>query len=260
VNAEAASIYLLNAADGHLSAGAMLTFNYADQSNFTEDVVVHSWAFPSDSRYAKAGPRTEDTYRVAWKKVTSEDQEAGVYVTGINNPHPDRRIASIELTAAGTKGRWLILAVTLSTAKTFFAPYDDLSTGIPDGWNGSVLYALFEGLAGIKDLGAAFSRTAIVPRWISAKVPLAEITLRYPSSAGYASYRYIENETTLVLEFTGNAERFDLEILLPPGRKAGKTRLNGLEVHTTERRIEESSYLVLPAIGGGVHRLELDLA
>ena len=79
----------------------------------------------------------------------------------------------------------------------FFAPYDDLSTGIPDGWNGSVLYALFEGLAGVKDQGAAFSKTALTPRWVSAKVPAAEVTLRYPASAGYCSYKYRAQESKL---------------------------------------------------------------
>lgn len=258
--AKAASIYLLNAADGRNSGGAMLTFHYADGSSHTEDVALHSWAFPSDSRYAKAGPRTEDTYRLAWKKTTPGNQEAGVYATGVNNPHPDREIASIELTAGGARGRWLILAATLSTAPVFFAPYDDLSTGIPDGWNGSVLYALFEGLAGVKDLGAAFSKTAIIPRWSSANVASAEITLRYPASGGYTSYRYSLQEKMLVLEFTGSAEQFDVQILLPVHRRARATRLNGREVHTTERRIEESVYLVLPAVGYGVHRAEVDFA
>jgi hypothetical protein len=130
----------------------MLTFHYSDGSAQAEDVITHSWAFPSDSRYAKEGPRTEDTYRVAWKKTTPQDQEAGVYVNGVTNPHPEREITSIELTACGAKSKWLILAVTISSAPVYFAPYDDLSTGIPDGWNGSLLFALCEGLAGIKDL------------------------------------------------------------------------------------------------------------
>ncbi len=259
VGSKAASVYLLNAADGR-GAGAMLTFHYADGTSHAEDVDLHSWAFPSDSRYAKAGPRTEDKYRLAWKKTTSDDQEAGVYATGINNPHADREIASIELTAGGARSRWLILAVTLSSAPVFFAPYDDLSTGIPDGWNGSVLYALFEGLAGIKDLGAAFSRTAVTPRWISAKVPSAEITLRYPASAGYCSYNYKADEDTMKLEFTGSAASFEVELLLPPGRSVKAATLDGRAVAPAQRKIEESTYLTLPSVEAGVHRLEVVFA
>src|SRR6202000_1161028 len=119
------------------------------------------WSFPSDSKYAKAGPRTQDTYRVAWKKSTPDEQEFGVYATGLNNPRPEKESASLDFSVGSARSRWLILAVTLSSAPVFFAPYDDLSTGIPDGWNGSVLYALFEGLAGVKDLGAAFSKITI---------------------------------------------------------------------------------------------------
>jgi hypothetical protein len=93
--------------------------------------------------------------------------------TAPRSPHPDLEIASLEFNSLSARSRWLILAVTLTDAPVFFVPYDDLSTGIPDGWNGSVLYALFEGLAGIKDKGAAFSKTALTPRWLSAKVPSA---------------------------------------------------------------------------------------
>jgi hypothetical protein len=67
--AKATSIYLLDAADGRAAAGLLLTIHYADGTSHTLDVEGHSWSFPTDSKYAKAGPRTEDTYRVAWKKA-----------------------------------------------------------------------------------------------------------------------------------------------------------------------------------------------
>jgi hypothetical protein len=258
--AKAASVYLLGAADSRASAGTMLTFHYADGTSHSANAIGQPWAFPSDSQYAKAGPRTEDTYRVAWKKKTPDDWEAGVYVTGVNNPHLEREITSLQLSAGGATSKWLILAVTLSSAPVFFTPYDDLSTGIPDGWNGSVLYALFEGLAGIKDQGAAFSKTALTPRWTSAKVPAAEVTVRYPASAGYCSYRYRSSERKLEVEFTGRAEHFEVEILLPSGRHAQTAHLNGREAGITLRTIEQSTYLVLAPIQNGVHRVEVDLA
>jgi hypothetical protein len=257
--AKAASIYLLEAADTRAPAGTMLTFRYSDGTSHVANVAAHSWAFPTDSRYAKAGPRTEDTYRVAWKKRMPDDWEGGVYATGINNPHPEREIATLQFSAGGAGTKWLVLAVTLSNSPVFFTPYDDLSTGIPDGWNGSVLYALFEGLAGIKDRGTAFSRTALTPRWVSAKVPAAEVTLRYPASAGYCSYKYRSSQRRLEVEFTGNAEHFELEILLPSCRRAQAARLNGRQAELTLRTIEQSTYLVLAPIQHGVHRVEVDL-
>jgi hypothetical protein len=259
VGAKASSIYLLNAADGR-GASLLATLHYADGSSHSRDVDGHSWAFPTDSRYDKAGPRTEDTYRVAWKKRTPDEQEFGLYATGINNPRPDKEIVSIELSITGTKSKWLVLAVTLSSVPVFFAPYDDLSTGIPDGWNGSVLNALFEGLAGVKDLGSAFSRTALTPRWGAASVPSAEVTLRYPASDGYCAYKYRATERKLQIEFTGSARQFDVQFLLPTGMRAGKTRLNGREIATSMRRIENSNYLVLDAIQAGVHHVEVELA
>jgi hypothetical protein len=238
----------------------LLTMHYADGTSYTEDVAGRGWSFPTDLKYATAGPRTEDTYRVAWKKTTPDGQEAGVYATGINNPHPDREISSLELICGGAKDKWLVLAVTLSSAPVYFAPYDDLSTGIPDGWTGSVIYALLEGLAGVKDQGAAFSRAELTPRWESANVPSAEVTVRYPASSGYCSYKYRAGEHKVEVEFTGSAESFDVQVLLPPNRHARNARLNGKEIETTQRKVEESSYLVLPAIQSGVHRLEVELA
>jgi hypothetical protein len=260
VNSKAASIYLLNAADRKGAAGLLITLHYADGTSHFEDVQAHSWSFPTDSKYDKAGPRTEDSYRVAWKKSTPDEQEIGVYVAGINNPHPEKEIAAVDFLCGGAQTRWLILGVTLSSAPVFFVPYDDLSTGIPDGWNGSVLNALIEGLAGVKDRGAAFSHTQLTPRWHAANVPSAEVTVRYPASAGYCSYKYQADERKLEIEFTGSAESFDVQLLLPSSRRAQRAQLDGHDIETTQRRIEDSSYLVLPPVQGGVHRVEIDLA
>ena len=49
-------------------------------------------------------------------------------------------------------------------------------------------------------------------------------------------------------------------ILLPPNREAKSTSLNGRAIATTERRIEQSTYLVLPAIEAGVHRVKVELS
>jgi hypothetical protein len=259
VGAKASSVYLLNAADGR-AENLLFTLHYADGTSHSQDVEGHTWSFPTDTRYKMEGPRTEDTFRVAWKKSTPDEQEYGVYATGVNNPYPEREITSLELSVCGARSKWLVLAVTLSSAPVFFAPYDDLSTGIPDGWTGSVIYALLEGLAGVKDGGAAFSRTELTPRWEAANVPTAEVTVRYPASAGYCSYKYSVKQKRLEVEFTGSAENFDVQILLPANGKVQSARLNGRAVETTQRRIESSTYLVLPPIPHGVQRIEVDFA
>lgn len=260
VNAKAVSIYLLNTSKSPSTAGQSLTFHYSDGSAKTMDIEGHTWFAPADSRYSKDGPRTRDTCRLAWSKTTGDQISLGVYATGVANPHLDRQIASLEFSAASEQCKWMIAAVTLCDAPVFFAPYDDLSTGIPDGWAGSVVQAVIEGLGGINDEGAAFSRTAIKPRWSAARVNGAEITARYPASQGYCSYRYNATDSAVTLEFTGSAEKFSVEVLVPRGKKVTSARLDGKTTHVELNTIEESVYLVAPATSNGVHRLEIELA
>jgi hypothetical protein len=259
---KASSVYLLHAAEG-AHTGGMLTFRYADgtsESQYMEtERNMNSWVFPSDTQYSRDGPRTEDSYRVAWRTTNQDQLEFGVYATGINNPHVEREISALEFTPGEGKDKWLVLAVTCSSAPVFFPPFDDQSTGIPDGWTASVVYALLEGLAGVKDRGAAFSKTALSPRWESAGVGKVKVAVRYPASEGYCSYQYLVVKNQVSIDFTGSAEVFDLEVLLPSGASAGETRLNGQVVRTTTRKIESSLYLMVPQCGGGVHRLQVQL-
>jgi hypothetical protein len=260
VDAKAASVYLLNTSLAASSAGQSLTFHYSDGSAQPVDVEGHTWFEPADTRYSKGGPRTCDTYRLAWTKTTDDQVALGVYATGVTNPHPEREIAWLEFTAASEQCKWMIAAVTLCDAPVFFAPYDDLSMGIPDGWAGSVMQAVIEGLGGISDEGAAFSHTAIKPRWSAAHVDGAEITARYPASQGYCSYRYKATESAVNLEFTGSAEKFSVEVLVPRGSKVTSAQLDGKAIHVDNlRRVEESIYFYAPAITQGVHRLEIEL-
>jgi hypothetical protein len=260
VNAKAVSIYLLNTSKDASTAGQSLTFHYADGSAQTLDVAGHTWFAPADTRYSKDGPRTRDTYRVAWSKATDDQISLGVYATGVANPHPERQIASLEFSAASEQCKWMIAAVSLCDAPVFFAPYDDLSTGIPDGWAGSVMQAVIEGLGGINDQGAAFSHTAIKPRWPAAQVNGAEITARYPASQGYCSYRYTADDHTLTLEFTGSAEKFNVEALVPRSKTVKSAQLDGNAIQAELRSIEKSVYLVAPRISQGVHRLVIELS
>jgi hypothetical protein len=168
INAKTVSVYLLNTSNTASTSGQSLTFHYSDGSAQTLDVEGHTWFEPADTRYSKDGPRTRDTYRVEWTKTTEDQVTLGVYATGVANPHLERQIAWLEFAASSEQCKWMIAAVNLSDAPVFFASYDDLSTGIPDGWAGSVTQAVIEGLGGINDEDSAFSNTAIRPRWAAA--------------------------------------------------------------------------------------------
>lgn len=129
-------------------------------------------------------------------------------------------------------------------------------------WSAAIIYALVEGLAGVKDTGVAFSRTLIAPRWEAAEVRQAEVTVKYPASDGYCHYRYrYEPEMKrLTIEFTGSGKDFDLHVLLPKGREAETARLDGRAVKADTRKVEQSSYAVIIGARAGTHRVELELA
>ncbi len=266
VQARASSIYLLHAAAGPERTVGKLTIHYADGSSHSEYVEVGknvgSWWEPHDSKYERHGPRINDRIRVAWQHAVHGLPDTGVYAAGFNNPHPQRTISSLEFVAGVGNSKWMVLAATLSDAPVVFAPYDDLSTGIPNGWSAAIIYAMVEGLAGVKDNGVAFSRALLAPRWEAAAVHSAHVTIRYPASGGYCSYRYDRQpeQNHLLLEFTGNGQEFELEVLLPKDRQARSAKLDGQQVQVTTKRVRQSTYAAFKLSRRGVHRLELELS
>ena len=266
VHSKAASLYLLHASIGAQHTVGILTLHYADGTAYSEYLEngknVGSWWEPRDSKYNREGPRTEDRLRIAWQGPIGGPPNKGIYAAGFNNPRPDLEIASIELSAGLGDSKWMILAATLSDAPVFFIPYDDLSSGIPDGWNAAFVSTLLEGLAGIKDDGVAFSRTRIAPRWEAAGVLNAEVSVRYPASTGYCFYRYHYDvaQHRMTIEFTASATEFDLQVFLPKGANLKSVQLDGKSTHATIKTVEQSKYAVLNVPQGGVHRLELEPA
>jgi len=258
VKQKAASLYLLHAANGPEPTVGTLTFHYADGSEHTEYVQqgknIGSWWEPRDSKYKREGPRVSDSYRIAWQESQRAMVNIGVYAAGFNNPHPDRDIESITLHSGVGNSKWMVLAATLSDAPVFFAPYDDLSTGIPDGWNAGIAWAILEGLAGVKDTGGAFRHTTLAPRWESVGVNEVEVTVRYPASQGYCAYRYRRDGELVDLEFTGSASDFEVRVLLPKQHKAASATLDGISVPVETAMVEKSAYAVLHVRQGGLHR------
>jgi hypothetical protein len=82
-----------------------------------------------------------------------------------------------------------------------------------------VVYALVEGLAGVRDLDTAFDRAEVAPRWLAANTDEADVCIHYPASDGYVAYRYQHDaeRKTIRLNLTGSGEDFQLRLLLPPG-------------------------------------------
>ncbi|HRT95342.1 MAG TPA: hypothetical protein P5532_13015, partial [Planctomycetota bacterium] len=138
----------------------------------------------------------------------------------------------------------------------------DVSYGIPDNWGaGAVVYALVEGVAGIRGAGVAFDRVTLAPRWEAAGVRRVTACAKYEASGGYLRYRYSFAPRTqrLTLEFTGNGADFELALLLPKGLRPGAATLDGRAVSVAIRRIENSTYACLDVRGVGTHHLALEL-
>mgnify|MGYP000188672043 CR=1 FL=1 len=263
VRRQAASIYFLHTdSRGHDLVGT-IRLRYADGEEHVQYVnhnqQVGPWWMPSDPPYDH---HQRPVCKVAWRGANERFRNIGVYAYGLDNPRPDAGIAEIVLEASQNGSFWGVLAVTLCDRPVFFMP-SDVSYGIPDNWGaGAVVYALVEGLAGIKDAGVAFDRVTLTPRWEAAGVRKATACAKYEASGGYLRYRYsfAPRSKRLTLEFAGSGSEFGLALLLPKGLRPRAATLDGRAVPVATRRVEGSAYACLDVCGVGAHRLALKLA
>lgn len=266
VNATAESFYLLHTKGGDDLAGK-LTVRYDDGSSHFEyiraGINVNHWWAPNDSQYnVRNAPDRPERMQVAWRGANQKFGNVGVYVTGFTNPYASKVIQALEFESMDTSAKWMILGVTLSDTPVFLPPWNDVSYGMPNNWGAAALvFALLEGLGGVKDTGAAFDRSQISPRWSAANVNQAKVCVRYPASRGYIryDYRYDKASRGITMTFTGSSDEFDLAVLLPEGAGVRATLLDGREVKTETKNVEGSKYVVIGA-NRGTHTLELRLS
>jgi hypothetical protein len=257
VNQKAASVYLLHTMTPGKFAGTV-NFFYTDGTvnadYITEDKIGHWWRIENE-HYSSLVP----TCKKAWR--SNNDKYVAFYIYGINNPEPERVIEKIEFVGAKQSQKWQVLAVTLSDYKVFFPP-SKISYGIPDNWgSAAVVYALVEGLVGVKDTGVAFNKALLAPRWEAAGVNEVTATVKYEASGGYLSYQYkiSTDKKSLDLLFTGTAYETTIEILLPTGKDVISVFLNSNKIALQKKQIEQSNYIVLHVKGIGAHRVNVAL-
>ena len=153
----------------------------------------------------------------------------------------------------------MITGLTLSDHRVFFMP-DISSYGAPDNWGAAaVVYALIEGLAGVKDDGVAYREAQLAPRWINAGINKVKTNIKYEASGGYVSYDYLFDNTNkeLTVDFTGNAEKFNVKIYLPGGKAPVSVQLNNQNIVYNTARVEESVYVTFEHQGVGVNNLKV---
>ena len=262
IGRKASSVYLLHTMAGQGLAGTAV-FRYADGTEHIEyiysDKHLGGWWSPKDP---SKGRKSAPIAKVAWAGPNKVYDRVGVYACGLDNPHPGRKIDEVVLTAARNENFWAVLGVTLCDKPVFFMP-SDVSFGIPDNWGAAaVVSALIEGLAGIKDTGVAYDRALIAPRWSAAGVNRASATAKYEASGGYVRYAAAldAGKKRMTLEFTGSADRFDIEVLLPKGKKTKAVTLDRKDTRFKTRKVEASTYACVTVKGLGAHKLVVTLA
>ncbi len=273
VNRKSASLYLLHAVhdpaftishspepNGKYYAGSVV-FHYSDGSSYTKPLTndqVGYYHFPRTHRkYEWPQYKSVNLFEVAWTGSNSVVADIGVYVTGIENPFPEKTIDSIECRGSDTHVKWMVLGMTLSDKPVFFIP-SKVSYGAPDNWAAAAItYSLVEGLAGVKDQGRAYNKALLVPRWEAAGVQKADVTIKYEASGGYISYRFDAGADVLNLLFTGTSVDTDVEVLLPHDKMVKEIVCNKKVIEFQLKSVEDSRYAVFSVKNTGVNNITI---
>jgi len=258
------SLYFLHTCNAGSGVAGVIELHYTDGSRHVEYIYpgrqIGNWFMPSEPAFGGNGKlkTTDVVYRLAWRGGNPYFPNVGVYAYGLNNPHPEKEVRSVALRAAETGVIWFVHALTSSDQPVLF-PTNDISFGIPDNWGaGAVVYALFEGLAGVKDTGCAFDTVTVSPRWTAAGTSGATVTAKYEASGGYVRYRYDAGAEHITLDLTTSATETQLEVLLPEGVAAQGVRVDGEQAEHSVKGVEDSRYLCVRLSGVGVRRIEID--
>jgi len=263
IGQKATSLYFLHTANGPELQG-WFTLDYADGETHTEYIFkgkqVGPWFIPNDPEIKKG---RDPICKVAWRgrNKAFPKLDVGVYAYGFNNPHPEKEITDITCTAAANNAQWFILGLTCCDAPVYFPP-SDISYGIPDNWGAAaVVYALIEGLAGIKDKGRSYDMVTLAPRWSSDGVTKVKATAKYEASGGYVSYDYRcdTNAKQLRIDISSNAGKMQVELLIPNSTTPKEVSLNGTDVPFGTKKVENSTYVTFVIDKVAAHSVVVDL-
>ena len=64
----------------------------------------------------------------------------------------------------------------------------------------------------------------------------------------------------MIVDFTGSANEYEAEVLMPPGASPVRATLNGNEVKVETRTVESSRYALLHVKGARAHHLVVEFA
>jgi hypothetical protein len=240
---QAAAVYLLHTVYGSSAsnvAGA-IRFDYEDGS--TRGVYLYRDKHIAGANWVKLNPDAG----VAW---SAPNDFHCVSWAAIANPEPAKSIAKLVVVASEEGARYTLAGLTLGTRM----PHHEagpVSFGGPDNWSAALaMYAVMEGLAGVRDLATVYGDVEVSPRWTAAGVEEVAATARYAASSGYVSYRFKHNPArhAVSLVATGSAAHARLRVLLPKdARGVSETLVNGRVRPSELEHVRDSLYATFAA-------------
>jgi hypothetical protein len=216
VGRSAGAIYLLHTSSKPASENicGVVIFKYPDGSSRTNYIIngkqLTYWWF-SELRTEYSG--------IAWYGKDKASEGIGLSWCVINNPEPQKQIASIVIEAAAGNGIYTVFAISLADRK-YELPVSPVSFGGPDNWAAATaMAAMVEGLAGVKNTAhtRAYSFPAVSPRWSTTNSDSVNVCIRYAASGGYVAYRFIHlrDKKEIQILATGNGKKMHFGVLLP---------------------------------------------
>ena len=256
INKKAKSLYFLHTMAGSGLAG-WVDLYYADGSYHRKFIEsgrqLKNWWNPADGSYSRT---TGWNYKVAWSYHNGKSR-VGVYNWGLNNPYPAKKITKLVFHHSRNSVKWFILGITISDQPAYFKWPRETGDHLVNWHSASLLSALIEGLAGIKDAGVAYNRVTLSPRWSVTDVEDISVTAHYPASQNYVSYQLKKMDKKFLLKLAGVAGSTDIKFLLPSDSQAKSVKVNGSEVSFNQKSINNSKYLVFNVSDMSYKNIEL---
>ena len=245
VNRSAGAIYLLHTSSKPASENivGVVLFKYADGSSRTNYIV-----FGKQLTYWWFSELKTDYSGIAWYGKNKVSEGIGLSWCAINNPEPQKQIASLVIEAPAGNGIYTVFAISVSDRK-YELPVNPVSFGGPDNWAAATaMAAMVEGLAGVKNLAGtrAYSFPSVSPRWTTTKSDTANVSIRYAASGGYVAYRFIQRRDKKEIQIlvTGNGKNIHFEVLLPDKTEQVKSvSIDSKNIPYSIRKIEHSAYV-----------------
>jgi hypothetical protein len=257
------SLYLLHASSGGGPVAGELILHYQDGTRDARYIATGKDVLPFWNPHVPESMERQRSnaarVKLAWRGKNESIWNIGLTALGVDNPQPDKTVERIELRAGHGNARWFVVGVTLSDGPVYLSPMP-FGGGAPPNWSaGALMYALAEGLAGVKDEATNLRALRLAPRWLAAGVDEVTACIRYAQAGGYARYRYRRQGDTMYLDLAANAARRRVELLLPADRDVEKIVVNGRKSDYTLRTIESSRYACLELAGPAAVSIQVQL-